>query len=74
MVYLGANACIIGRNVEKTTSVAHNIMEVRKGSKVLALGGIDVRDYDTLAAAAKRCSKELGSIDFVMSDLLSRCR
>jgi hypothetical protein len=47
MVYLGANACIIGRNVEKTESVAADIATARKGAKVLGIGGCDVRDVCT---------------------------
>lgn len=43
MVYLGANACIIGRNVEKTESMAREIAAVRKGAKVLGIGAVDVR-------------------------------
>lgn len=48
MVYLGANACIIGRNVEKTESVAADITTARKGAKVLGIGGCDVRDVRTV--------------------------
>lgn len=66
MVHLGANACIIGRNVEKTENMAKDIATARKGAKVLGLGAVDVRQPDALAAAAERCVKELGSIDFVM--------
>lgn len=44
MVYLGANACIIGRNVAKTESIAADIATARKGAKVLGIGGCDVRD------------------------------
>lgn len=66
MVYLGANACIIGRNVEKTEAAAKDIATARKGAKVLGLGAVDVRKPEALAAAAERCAKELGSIDFVM--------
>lgn len=43
MVYLGANACIIGRNVEKTESKAKEIAAVRKGAKVIGIGAVDVR-------------------------------
>lgn len=43
LVYLGANACIIGRNVEKTERVAKEIAAVRKGAKVLGIGAVDVR-------------------------------
>jgi peroxisomal 2,4-dienoyl-CoA reductase len=66
LVYLGANACIIGRNVEKTEKAAKDIATVRTGAKVLGLGAVDVREPEALDAAAERCVKELGSIDFVM--------
>ncbi|KAI0470121.1 hypothetical protein F4859DRAFT_505236 [Xylaria cf. heliscus] len=67
MVALGANACIIGRNVEKTESVAADIATARKGAKVLGIGGCDVRDPESLKKAADRCVKELGAIDFVIA-------
>ncbi|KAI2635277.1 hypothetical protein GGS21DRAFT_538993 [Xylaria nigripes] len=67
MVYLGANACIIGRNVEKTESVAADIATARDGAKVLAIGGCDVRDPESLKKAADQCIKELGAIDFVIA-------
>lgn len=43
LVRLGANACIIGRSVEKTEAVAKDIATVRAGAKVLGIGGCDVR-------------------------------
>jgi NADPH:quinone reductase-like Zn-dependent oxidoreductase len=43
LVRLGANACIIGRNVEKTESKAKEIAAVRPGAKVIGIGGCDVR-------------------------------
>ncbi|KAF2638549.1 peroxisomal 2,4-dienoyl-CoA reductase-like protein SPS19 [Massarina eburnea CBS 473.64] len=67
LVHLGANACIIGRNVEKTENAAKDIATARKGAKVLGLGAVDVRKPEVLAAAAERCVKELGSIDFVIA-------
>ncbi|KAI1176245.1 hypothetical protein F4777DRAFT_588112 [Nemania sp. FL0916] len=67
MVYLGANACIIGRNVEKTESAAADIATARKGAKVIGIGACDVRDPENLKKAAERCVKELGSIDFVIA-------
>jgi peroxisomal 2,4-dienoyl-CoA reductase len=66
MVHLGANAAIIGRNVEKTENMAKDIATARKGAIVLGLGGVDVRKPESLQAAADRTAKELGSIDFVM--------
>jgi 2,4-dienoyl-CoA reductase [(3E)-enoyl-CoA-producing], peroxisomal len=66
LIHLGANACIIGRNVEKTERVAKEMEGCRAGAKVLGLGGVDVRDAQSLQRAADRCAKELGGIDFVM--------
>jgi peroxisomal 2,4-dienoyl-CoA reductase len=66
MIHLGANACIIGRNVEKTERVAQEMATIRPGAKVIGIGAVDVRKFDDLKAAAERCAKELGSIDFVM--------
>lgn len=43
LVRLGANACIIGRNVEKTEAAAKDIAQVRPGAKVIGIGGCDVR-------------------------------
>lgn len=43
LVHLGANACIIGRNADKTEAAAREIAKVRKGAKVVGIGGVDVR-------------------------------
>lgn len=67
LVHLGADACIIGRNVEKTEAAAKAIAQVRKGARVIGIGGVDVRNFENLQAAADRCVKELGSIDFVVA-------
>ncbi|KAH7376284.1 short chain dehydrogenase [Plectosphaerella cucumerina] len=67
LVRLGANACIIGRNVEKTERMAMDIATARSGAKVIGIGGCDVRNPDSLKSAADRCAKELGSIDFVIA-------
>jgi peroxisomal 2,4-dienoyl-CoA reductase len=66
LVHLGANACIIGRNVEKTESCAKEMEGLRKGAKVIGIGAVDVRSVDSLQKAVDRCVQELGSIDFVM--------
>ncbi|EFX00623.1 short chain dehydrogenase reductase [Grosmannia clavigera kw1407] len=66
LVYLGADACIIGRNVTKTEAKAKDIATVRKGAKVIGLGNVDVRNFESLKQAADRCVAELGSIDFVI--------
>ncbi|KAL1956762.1 hypothetical protein VTO42DRAFT_6815 [Malbranchea cinnamomea] len=67
MVHLGANACIIGRNVEKTEKMAEDIATARPGAKVIGIGAVDVRSFDSLKGAAERCVKELGGIDFVIA-------
>ncbi|KAF2995563.1 hypothetical protein E8E13_004032 [Curvularia kusanoi] len=67
LVHLGANACIVGRNVEKTESMAKDIATARKGAKVIGIGAVDVRKPELLQAAADKCVKELGSIDFVIA-------
>ena len=85
LVHLGADACIIGRSVEKTEAAAKEIAKVRNGARVIGIGGVDVRNVsvlgclctaclvltavtqvDSLTAAADRCVKELGAIDFVV--------
>lgn len=66
LVALGANACIVGRNQQKASQMATDISSERPGSKVLSIGNVDVRNFDTVKAAVDRCVKELGSIDFVM--------
>lgn len=48
LVHLGANACIIGRSVEKTEKAAQEIAKVRQGAKVLGIGGVDVRSVRLL--------------------------
>jgi peroxisomal 2,4-dienoyl-CoA reductase len=67
MIHLGANACIIGRNVKKTEDMARDLETARSGSKVIGIGAVDVRKVEDLEAAATRCVKELGSIDFVIA-------
>ena len=66
LVHLGANACIIGRNAEKTERVARDIATSRNGAKVLGIGAVDVRSMASLEKAVDRCVKELGGLDFVM--------
>ena len=67
LVYLGANACIVGRNVEKTERVARDIATAREGAVVLGIGSVDVRKVESLQSAVDRCVKELGGIDFVIA-------
>lgn len=66
MVYLGANACIVGRNVEKTEGMAKDIATARKGAKVLGIGAIDVRNVESLQKSVATCVEKLGGIDYVM--------
>lgn len=66
VVHLGANACIVGRNVSKTESMAESIATARKGAKVLGIGAIDVRSPESLQGAVEKCVSELGGIDYVM--------
>ena len=52
MVALGANACIIGRNVEKTENMAKDIATARPGARVLGIGAKLVAvPYERLRAA-----------------------
>jgi peroxisomal 2,4-dienoyl-CoA reductase len=67
LVLLGANAAIIGRNKEKTERVAKEIAALRPGAKVLGIGQTDVRDVNSLKAAADRTVAELGRIDYVIA-------
>lgn len=66
-VALGGNACIIGRNVEKTERMAKDIATTRPGAKVIGIGAVDVRDPKALQDAADRCAKELGSLDYAIA-------
>jgi peroxisomal 2,4-dienoyl-CoA reductase len=66
LVHLGANACIIGRNIEKTENMAKSIATARKGARVIGIGAVDVRKPESLESAVERCVKELGAIDYVM--------
>jgi len=66
LVHLGADACIVGRNVEKTERVAKDIATVRPGAKVIGIGAVDVRKLESLNDAVARCVKEFGRIDYVM--------
>lgn len=67
LVYLGANACIVGRNPEKTKAMAADIATVRPGSKVIGIGNIDVRQLSSLEDAVKQCVTSLGQIDYVIA-------
>lgn len=67
LVHLGANACIVGRNVEKTEAMAKDIATARPGSKVIGLGAVDVRSIEALEKAVSTCVSELGRIDFCIA-------
>ncbi|KAI5362204.1 Putative short-chain dehydrogenase/reductase SDR, NAD(P)-binding domain superfamily [Septoria linicola] len=66
-VALGGNAYIIGRNVEKTETMAKDLETARPGSRVIGQGNVDVRNAVALKEAADRCAKELGGIDFAIA-------
>lgn len=66
MVRLGANACIVGRNVEKANMAALSIQAARPGSKILGLAPVDVRKLEDVERAVKQCVDEFGGIDYVM--------
>ncbi|KAH7187505.1 oxidoreductase [Fusarium oxysporum] len=66
LVQLGANACIVGRNSQKTREIALAIAKVRAGSNVIGIGNIDVRKLEALEGAVSQCVRELGGIDFVI--------
>lgn len=65
-MHLGANACIVGRNKDKTENMAAELASARKGAKVLGIGSVDVRKMESLEAAVGKCVDELGGIDYVM--------
>lgn len=67
LVLLGANAVIIGRNVEKTEAAAKEMAQLRPGAKVLGIGAIDVRDVHSIAKAVETTVNELGRIDYVIA-------
>ena len=66
MIYLGANAFIIGRNASKTESMAKEMALLRPGAKVIGMGNLDVRKIEDMNKAVERCVQELGGIDYVM--------
>ncbi|EXJ60915.1 2,4-dienoyl-CoA reductase (NADPH2) [Cladophialophora yegresii CBS 114405] len=67
LVHLGANACIVGRNKEKTETVARDIETARRGSKVLGIGNVDVRSVESLQKSVDECVRVLGGIDFLIA-------
>lgn len=48
--------------------MAKDLETARKGSKVIGLGGVDVRSFESLTKAAERTVRELGGIDYVMCE------
>ncbi|RMD43669.1 hypothetical protein DV735_g1415, partial [Chaetothyriales sp. CBS 134920] len=67
LVHLGADAAIVGRNTEKTEAVAIDLATARAGSRVVGIGGVDVRDVASLQRAVDRTVQELGGIDFLIA-------
>ncbi|KAL3447435.1 oxidoreductase [Aspergillus insuetus] len=46
LIHLGANACIVGRSVERTENTAKDMTIIRRGAKVIGIGAVDVRNFD----------------------------
>lgn len=67
LVALGANAVIVGRSLDKTEKAARELQQVRKGSKVMGIGGIDVRDVKSLQNAVEQTIAHFSKIDFVIA-------
>ncbi|ODV79505.1 NAD(P)-binding protein [Suhomyces tanzawaensis NRRL Y-17324] len=67
LVLLGADAAIVGRNVDNTNKAAKEIAALRPGARVIACGGTDVREVQSLVKAAEKTVAELGRIDFVIA-------
>ncbi|KAJ9612212.1 hypothetical protein H2200_003809 [Cladophialophora chaetospira] len=67
LVYLGANACIVGRNKDKAERAAASIATARPGAQVLGIGNVDVRKMEDLESAVSKCVSTLGGIDFVIA-------
>lgn len=67
MVLLGADAVILGRNVEKTQKAALEIQALRPGAKVLGIGNTDVRDVQNIKKAVDETVEKLGRIDYVIA-------
>ncbi|KAK5142282.1 hypothetical protein LTR04_002283 [Oleoguttula sp. CCFEE 6159] len=67
LVHLGANAFIVGRNVEKVERMAKDIATSRNGARVIGIGSIDVRNPASLQTAINKCVSDLGAIDFVIA-------
>jgi 2,4-dienoyl-CoA reductase [(3E)-enoyl-CoA-producing], peroxisomal len=67
MVLLGANAVILGRRSKETEEAAREIQTLRRGSRVLGLGNVDVRSVESLKTAVERTIAQLGRIDYVIA-------
>lgn len=67
MVLLGADAAILGRNVQKTEKAAKEIEQLRDGARVLGIGNVDVRDVQSISKAVDNTVEQLGRIDFVIA-------
>ncbi|EWZ28642.1 hypothetical protein FOZG_17647 [Fusarium oxysporum Fo47] len=65
LVHLGANACIIGRNVEKTRRMAANIATTRLGAEVMVSLQSMCATSKTCKLQRGQCARDLGGIDFV---------
>ncbi|TGZ76906.1 NAD(P)-binding protein [Ascodesmis nigricans] len=65
MIQLGANAAIIGRRGDVTSSKAAELQSLRSGSRVLGISA-DVRSFDSLQSAVETTIRELGRLDYVI--------
>lgn len=63
LVRLGADACIIGRSVDKTEAAAKDIAKVRPGAKVLGIGGCDVRKVRQLFLVGELGERSMSEAD-----------
>ena len=59
-VCLGANACIVSRNIEKTEMAAKDLAKMRLGAKVIGIGAIDARDAKSLVTTELRGTMRTG--------------
>lgn len=66
-VLLGADVAIIGRREEVTKQTATEIATLRPGARVLPIGGIDVRNVESIQKAVAATVAEFGKIDFVIA-------
>lgn len=67
LILLGADAAVVGRNVEKTDKACKEMAQLRPGAKVVSCPNTDVRDVQSIAKAVEKTVAELGRIDYVIA-------